>query len=288
MTAAQDYDAWAWLYDRTLGPEYRDRKMGFLDRVLLGQVPEGARVLDLCCGTGQMMVPMIARGLQVTGLDMSADMLRHAAMNAPEAVLVQGDARDFTLEGGFAGAVCASASLNHIENLDDLGRVFRAVHAALDDGGIFVFDINHPAQMTRHWLGRPAAGEIARSHAWLITPRYDPETATGAFRVDMYRRPRGARSPSRLARMLLARPILRRVRLAMLARFDRVHPDWEHRAVDYPIHGHDLGGVLDRLAAAGFEARLETLSGQGQVDADSGACFVCRKLSSPARAEAAE
>ncbi|MBK4215975.1 methyltransferase domain-containing protein [Paracoccus caeni] len=283
------YDAWAWLYDRTLGPAYRDRKMAFLERALLSELPPSAHVLDLCCGTGQMIAPMAAHGFAVTGIDLSADMLRHAALNVPQAVLKQGDARDFTLDRPVAGAVCASASLNHIPGLDDLERVFRSVHAALEDGGIFVFDINHPAQMTRHWLGQPAAGEIAADYAWMITPRYDPASATGAFRVDMYRRPDGASSTGpALWRKLLSRPLMRWRRMALLADFARRHPDWDHRGEDYPIHGHDLAGVRERLEAAGFDVRMETFSGKGAVDADNAACFIARKRPAASAMEAAE
>lgn len=289
MTDHTDYDAWAWLYDRTLGPEYRDRKMGFLDRALLSHLAPGARVLDLCCGTGQMMAPMIARGFSVTGIDMSADMLRHAAMNAPDALLTQGDAREFRLDTPVAGVVCASASLNHMSGLDDLERVFRSVHAALDDGGTFIFDINHPAQMARHWLNQPAAGEIAADYAWLITPRYDPATAIGAFRVDMWRRPaNGSSAGNPLWRLALTRPLMRKKRLDLLARFTKDHPDWDHRAVDYPVHGHELTAVLARLADCGFDAQMETFSGKGTVDADSAACFIARKRPTSARLEAAE
>lgn len=289
MTDHTDYDAWAWLYDRTLGPEYRDRKMGFLDRALLSGLAPGARVLDLCCGTGQMMAPMIARGFRVSGIDMSADMLRHAAMNAPDAALTQGDARDFRLDAPVAGVVCASASLNHMAGLDDLERVFRSVHAALQDGGTFIFDINHPAQMARHWRNRPAAGEIAADHAWLIKPRYDPATATGAFRVDMWQRPaNGSSAGNPLWRLALTRPLMRRKRLDLLARFTKDHPDWDHRAVDYPVHGHELPAVLARLADCGFEARMETFSGKGAVDADSAACFIAVKPVAATRMEAAE
>ncbi|MFV0474053.1 MAG: class I SAM-dependent DNA methyltransferase [Pikeienuella sp.] len=289
MTGTEtDYDAWAWLYDRTLGPDYRDRARDLLERGLLGRLSPGARVLDLCCGTGQMMAPMIARGFAATGLDMSEDMLRRAAANAPEAELIQGDARDFRLSAPVAGVVCASASLNHMKDLDELSRVFRAVHAALEEGGAFVFDINHPAQMARHWLGAPAAGEIRRDYAWLITPRYDAATGTGAFRVDMYRRPDGEAAAPALWLAILNRPFMRRLRLRRLAEFAARRPGWAHRGVDYPVHGHDLGGVLARLDAAGFNARMETMSGAGAVDADGAACFICAKRPAAASMEAAE
>lgn len=288
--AKADYDAWAWLYDRTLGPQYQRSKMEFLNRVLLSHLPAGARVLDLCCGTGQMIVPMAERGFAVTGIDMSADMLRHAAINVPQAELMQGDAREFQLAAPVAGVACASASLNHIPNIDDLERVFRSVHAALDEGGIFVFDINHPAQMTRHWLNQPAAGEIAEDYAWMITPRYDPKPATGAFRVDMYRKPEagGTSTGSGLWRLLLSRPLMRKRRLARLAAFDKNHPDWDYHGVDYPIHGHDLNEVRNRLQDCGFEVRMDTFSGKGEVDADNAACFICHRRPTINMTEAAE
>lgn len=274
-----DYDSWAWLYDRTLGPDYRDRKMGFLERALLAGLAPGARILDLCCGAGQMAAPMAARGFAVTGIDISPDMLRHARRNAPDATFLEGDARDFRLDAPVAGAVCASASLNHMEGPADLARVFACVHGALEPGGVFVFDVNHPAQMARHWRGRPAAGEIRADYAWMITPRYDAASASGAFRVDMHRRPQEAPpegSPLWLA--LLNRPFLSRTRLRRLAGFAERRPDWEHRRADYPVRGHDLGTVLDLLAAAGFDARIETLSGRSAVDENTVAAFVCRRL----------
>lgn len=285
----EEYDSWAWLYDRTLGPDYSARKIGYFDRVLLGDLPVGARVLDLCCGTGQMMVPMLARGLQVTGLDLSPDMLRHARKNAPEAVLIEGDAREFTLPAPVDGVVCASASLNHIDGPEDLTRVFRAVFAALAPGGRFVFDINHPAQMARHWRGQPAAGDIGAEYAWLITPRYDAASARGAFSVDMYRRPANARraAGSALWRAALRRPLLRRWKLRRLADFASHHPDWDHRRVTCPVIGHDLAALATALRGCGFDLRCETQSGSASIDADSAACFLCTKPATDAKKRAA-
>lgn len=277
-----DYDAWAWLYDRTLGPDYRDLKMDFLNRVMLDDLPKGARVLDLCCGTGQMMMRMADRGLDVIGIDISAEMLRHARQNVPGAVLIEGDARDFAVDAPVSGVVCASASLNHMSGLGDLRRVFDAVFAALEPGGCFVFDINHPAQMARHWRGVPAAGEIAKDHAWMITPRYDSATGAGAFAVDMYRRPKGGSSTgSALWRALIGRPVMRRNRLERLANFAAHHPDWQQKSVEYPVRGHAIADVLAGLRDAGFAAHVETLKGARDIDDNSAACFICRKPSTP-------
>jgi SAM-dependent methyltransferase len=221
----------------------------------------------------------------VTGLDFSADMLRHARQNAPEAEFVQGDARSFRFARRFDGVLCTSASLNHMASLDDLAQVFASVSRCLADGGVFVFDINHPAQLVRYWRGQPAEGEIRRDYAWLITPRYDAASAKGGFTVDIYRRPAdAAASPVKdaLGMLLGARP-LRRRRLRVLASFAAFRPGWEHRSTHYPVHGHDLAAVEALLRDAGFDVSLETVSGGTTVDEHHAAHFVCRKRPAAAR-----
>ena len=39
-------------------------------------VPEGARVLDLCCGWGRLSIPLAERGYRVAGLDLSKYHIR--------------------------------------------------------------------------------------------------------------------------------------------------------------------------------------------------------------------
>lgn len=275
-----DYDNWAWLYNRTLGPEYRNEKLGFLDRTLLARVAPGGRILDLCCGTGQMALPIRERGFAVTGLDYSADMLRYARENAPGVEFVQGDARAFRFEQSFDGVLCTSASLNHMTSLDDLARVFASVNRALADGGTFVFDMNHPAQLVRWWRGQPAEGEITPDYAWLITPRYDARNGEGAFTVDIWRRTPGDVSPSPIKNAIsaaLGHRLLRRRRLALLSRFAGFRPGWEHRSTDYPVYGHDLASIERLLRDAGFEVSVGTVGGDKKLDEHHAAHFVCRK-----------
>ncbi|WGF87881.1 class I SAM-dependent methyltransferase [Marinivivus vitaminiproducens] len=278
-----DYDHWAALYNRTVGPDYCREQVRFLDWALLPSVPTGGRLLDLCCGTGQLIAPLLARGYAVTGLDYSADMLRFAAENAPGAEFVQGDARDFTFERRFDGVFCTSASLNHMMSLDDLGRVFASVRRCLVDGGVFVFDVNHPAQLLRYWRGQPAEGEIHPDFAWLITPRYDAASREGAFTVDIYRQPPGSEGGGwkGLVGRVLGHPRLMRSRLRLLGRFDRFRPDWERRSTDYPIRGHDLEAVESLLRTCGFAPDLRTVDGKSEVDERHAAHFVCRAIPVP-------
>lgn len=73
----------------------------------LGFAP-GKSVLDVGCGTGISMAPFIARGVTMTGVDPSAEMLTAAKKNAPRATLYQGSAEALPFPGdAFDGAISA-------------------------------------------------------------------------------------------------------------------------------------------------------------------------------------
>ncbi|MEO0405797.1 MAG: class I SAM-dependent methyltransferase [Cyanobacteria bacterium P01_A01_bin.135] len=280
-----DYDTWAWLYNETMGPDYGKAQLALLRRVLLPQIPQGAAILDLCCGTGQLMRPLLEAGYSVTGLDGSEAMLTYARQNAPGGDFLLEDARKFHLPQRFSGAFSTSASLNHIMTLADLTQVFRNVHQALQPGGLFVFDLNHPQQMQKWWRGRLVEGEVGPRYAWRLTPEYDPEAAEGAFHVEIFQAQAPDSSIERLARplkQLLSRILsLRRLtglRLRLLSRFEQLEPRWQRSHLTYRVKGHGLSEVQAALETVGFtDIALQTIDGQPTIDANHSAHFICRK-----------
>jgi SAM-dependent methyltransferase len=107
----------------------------------------GYPVLDLCCGTGQLALYLLERGLRVTGLDLSESMLGYARahtsayVESGKARFVRGDAADFKLDGPFGLVVSTYNSLNHFKDDDEMRRCFGCVFDALLDGGTFAFDL---------------------------------------------------------------------------------------------------------------------------------------------------
>ena len=89
-------------------------------------LPEGSRVLDLACGTGDLCRLLDERGLLPIGLDMSEGMLRKGRSKAP---LVLGDAVSLPLgDGSVDGVVCAFGLRNFTEIpavVAELARVVR-------------------------------------------------------------------------------------------------------------------------------------------------------------------
>lgn len=275
-----DYDDWAWLYDQTVGPDYCMPQYRFLQRALLPGLAPGARLLDLCCGSGQLIRPLLVDGFRVTGLDGSAGMLECARSNAPGADYLLADARSFSVPDAFDGAFSTSASLNHIASVAELQQVFERVHAVLTPGARFVFDLNHPAQMERWWRGWPLEGELRPRFAWMITPFYDAATQTGFFRVAMARPRNGQPLTKTRAALasLLSRPRFIGLRLATIRRIGLIAPGWERKSVDYGVRAHALPEVEAALRATGFgDIRIETVDGRATVDENHSAHFICRK-----------
>jgi SAM-dependent methyltransferase len=106
------------------------------------------RILDLCCGTGQLAEFFAGNGYTVVGVDSSAAMLAMAEHRCGDQIragtvrLVRAEATDFTVDGHVDLATCTSDSLNHLPDIDALKRAFGAVSEALAPGGYFVFDIH--------------------------------------------------------------------------------------------------------------------------------------------------
>jgi len=106
---------WAQFFDRH-APQYDDNcftkntlaEVDFLLAEL--QVPAGAAVLDIGCGTGRHAVELAKRGLRVTGVDLSEGMLAQARRRAREAGVDVtwhcADATTFRTTQAFDAAIC--------------------------------------------------------------------------------------------------------------------------------------------------------------------------------------
>jgi SAM-dependent methyltransferase len=139
------------------GQRVAPRIQAYYESTLLGH--EDRRLLDLCCGTGQLAVSMLHQGYRVTGIDLSEEMLEHARQNAAhyvdrgQARFLQGDAADFSLPDRFGLVVSTFDALNHLPDEDALRACFRCVHDVLVPGGTFVFDLNTRAGLRAGWNG---------------------------------------------------------------------------------------------------------------------------------------
>lgn len=181
-----DYDAFAWFYDDYWSVGVTRELLRALGKLFLPRLPEGARLLDLCCGSGRVAAELEARGFRVTGLDLSEEMLRLARRRAPAAEFQRADARTFRLPPVFDAALSTFDSLNHILSLKELAAVFRNVRRALKPGGLFFFDVNLEMGFRDHWQEHFSVVEESRVCA--VRGAYDRETRLGRYDFTLFRR----------------------------------------------------------------------------------------------------
>ncbi len=105
-------------------------------------------VLELCCGTGRLTVPLARAGIEITGLDRSESMLARAQEKAAcagvEIEFVCGDVVELDLGRTFGLIFIPFNSLQCVYTLADVKRLFAAVKSHLIPGGHFIFDVFNP------------------------------------------------------------------------------------------------------------------------------------------------
>jgi len=178
-----DYDRFAWFYNQYWGGEYSRSALAVFNIILFPHLPAGCRILDLCCGTGQIAGGLVEKGYRVTGLDGSGAMLRFARENAPDAEFIHADARVFKLRDKFQAVISPFDSLNHVMELEELKMVFRNVHAVLDDDGIFLFDLNLEDELEA--MGN-SLDMVTDDHVCVVCANYKPEEKLKRYDVTMF------------------------------------------------------------------------------------------------------
>jgi demethylmenaquinone methyltransferase/2-methoxy-6-polyprenyl-1,4-benzoquinol methylase len=127
-------------------------------------VRKGDRVLDACCGTGDLAIAARARGAAVTGLDFSERMLERARTKEPAIEWVQGDVLALPFpEASFDAATVGFG----VRNVESLEGALVELHRVLRSGGrLGILEITMPrgrlAPFYRVWFDRivPALGKV--------------------------------------------------------------------------------------------------------------------------------
>ncbi|WP_189091269.1 class I SAM-dependent DNA methyltransferase [Deinococcus ruber] len=146
-----------------------------------------ASALDLACGTGALTAELQAMGLEVVGLDGSAEMLAVARSRLPNTELVHADLRDFELNRRFDLMTCVFDSLNNLTEPGDLGRSLARMAAHLTPGGLLAFDVNTRIGVRDLWEGEVLEGlaplDDGREVHYHWSHHYDAATELGTVQA---------------------------------------------------------------------------------------------------------
>lgn len=109
----------------------------------------GGPVLELACGTGRVTIPIAEKGYNITGLDISKEMIalgkKKAAEKDVEINWIQGDVRDFNLHKKFKFIFYPFNSILHLHYNEAFYACFNCVRKHLVGDGRFAFEIFMPS-----------------------------------------------------------------------------------------------------------------------------------------------
>jgi ubiquinone/menaquinone biosynthesis C-methylase UbiE len=140
---------------RGLAPIYDALMAGIPYRRWVGDIlaratryrPHRRTVLDVGCGTGSAAFVMADRGLDVVGVDASAEMIAEARRKGegrgnPRFLVSRMEALD--IPERFDLAASLFDTVNYVTNPADLQEAFHRIHRHLLPGGLWIFDMNTP------------------------------------------------------------------------------------------------------------------------------------------------
>src|SRR5512137_1572848 len=144
MQAAAEYDTFADIYEVWTGSApVTERNLPFY--VGLYRETPGLAV-ELGVGNGRIAIEAAKTGKPMTGVDSSAEMLRHCRARAQAAgvldrlTLIQADMRDFTLPQPAELITIPFHTIGHLVTMDDKRAGLRRIYSQLAPGGRLVFD----------------------------------------------------------------------------------------------------------------------------------------------------
>lgn len=107
-----------------------------------------SRILELCCGTGRLTIPIAKDGYNISGVDYTASMLERAKEKASQAGLkinfIEADIRTLNLQEKFDLVFLPFNSIHHLYKNEDLFEVLKIVRNHLKEKGLFLLDCFNP------------------------------------------------------------------------------------------------------------------------------------------------
>ena len=154
MNFQMSYEYFSFLYDELMNEAPYDEWIKFFEQQKNANLPHSKKIMDLACGTGEISLRLFEKGYDVTGIDLSEEMLsiasHKAATNGFTIPFIEQNMA--ALEGfqDYDVVVIFCDSLNYLQNDEDVLATFQSVYRALGDNGLFLFDVHTPYKMEKY------------------------------------------------------------------------------------------------------------------------------------------
>ncbi|MFS0672875.1 class I SAM-dependent DNA methyltransferase [Ornithinibacillus sp. 179-J 7C1 HS] len=165
------YQLMASLYDQFMEDAPYDNWVEFTKKIIEKYHLKAANVIDLGCGTGEITLKL-AKEFNITGVDYSTDMLTIASQKANEENVkvnwIHQDLRELEGLNNFDLAISYCDVINYITTEEDVQEVFLHVSQALNDHGIFIFDVHSIKHVVEDLIGN-SFSDVTEDSAYIWT-----------------------------------------------------------------------------------------------------------------------
>lgn len=155
------YERFAYVYDNLMQDAPYPLWVDFLERASKAYNIEGKKVLELACGTGELSILLAKKGYEVTGVDLSSDMLFVAQEKAQkenvQIYLFEQDMSELEGLGTFDLVTIFCDSLNYLTTPQEVQNTFKGIHSHLKNGGLLLFDVHSIYKMEEIFKNRTFA-----------------------------------------------------------------------------------------------------------------------------------
>jgi len=164
------YTAFASVYDRLMADVDYQGWAKYYHELMQRYGIQRGKVCECACGTGSITIALARMGYQMTGVDLSPDMLFEASQKARKAgamiPFVKQDMRTLHLHRQMDAILCTNDGLNYLKDAAELTDFFRAAWLALREGGGLFLDLSTPYKL-ENILGDHFIGDETEDIAYL-------------------------------------------------------------------------------------------------------------------------
>ena len=145
------YQDFAEVYDQLMNDVDYERWADYYARLLSIYGIKNGKICECACGTGALTLALHRLGFQMTGVDLSREMLWQAAQKARKQGIsipfVQQNMTSLNLHRPMDAVLSTCDGVNYLLTEEDLLSFFRAAHRAIQPGGALIFDVSTPHKL---------------------------------------------------------------------------------------------------------------------------------------------
>lgn len=108
----------------------------------LSYAEKGMSILEPLCGSGRFLIPFLEKGYDISGMDLSKEMLAKLKEKSPNAKVIRGDILEFDSEQKYDYIFISSGSVSLFTDMALCEKILLKMKCLLKKGGKFVFAVD--------------------------------------------------------------------------------------------------------------------------------------------------